>query len=325
MSNIYDLAIIGGGVAGLSAAINASSEGLKTLVVDKADHFGGQAGSATLIENFLGHPNGITGKNLISASVAQAAKFGTNFKLSCEIDHVTPILARRSLVYELHSSSSRATVARSILITAGLQWRPLNTRNGIDKHIGRGVQYGSPSLTENYSGKTIVIVGGANSAGQAAMFLAQCTNTQVILVIRVENKTGTMSHYLSERILACPNLTICTESELIDIEGEERVEGVTVLCKGEEVKFAADEVFILIGAQPRTNWINHLVEQDAAGFIKTGRDVDLHSAFYSTSQSGIFAAGDVRHRAVRRVSNAVGEGAAAINDIHNYLRSLKIK
>lgn len=325
MQHTYDLAIIGGGVAGLSAAINASSEGIKTIIVDKGS-FGGQAGSATLIENVLGYPNGVTGKELINNALAQALKFGTDFKGNFSIENLVQNL--QDLTFQLHSDEE-TVVAKSVLITAGLAWRPLETCNA-NQYIGRGVAYGSPSITDNYEGQTIAIVGGANSAGQAAMFLASCPNAKVILIVRAEKETGTMSHYLAERVTKCENLTICTEAEVMELYGEDKLESIKIVCKGETQTIQVDKLFILIGAKPRTGWLRGMLDMDAAGFIKTGRDVNRYCkinttdyGFYETALLGVFAAGDVRYGAVRRVSNALGEGASAVNDIHKYLQSLK--
>jgi thioredoxin reductase (NADPH) len=328
---IYDLAIIGGGVAGLSAAINASSEGLKTIILNKGEKWGGQAGSATLIENFIGWPDGITGANLVSLSIAQAAKFGCEFK-TFEVSHIT-LLNKKFLLTDINGQTSGDIRAKAVLITAGLEWKSLETCN-VQQFMGKGVHYGSPSLNESYDGKHIAIVGAANSAGQAAMYLSQCPKTDVTLIIRSERGTASMSQYLADRIAACPNISVCSDAEVIEAHGLDKLESISFRCQGELQNKFMDEMYILIGAKPKTGWMDGLVMKDANGFIKTGQHLfphqsgyhehDLAGAMqYQTATDGIFAAGDVRHGSVRRVANAVGEGASAINNIHKYLRSLK--
>lgn len=318
----YDLAVIGGGVAGLSAAINAASEGLKTIILEKDLYgLGGQAGSATLIENFIGYPNGVTGQELIKAAAAQASKFGVHASSYQEVNHIYK--DTDDLTFQITTKSSSSFRSKAVLITAGLQWKEL----GVDMKglIGRGIQYGSPSLTKDYSDKTVMIVGGANSAGQAAMFVANCPESKVILVMRGEEKTGTMSHYLSQRVVMCSNLSICNGAELVSVEGDTRLRKAVTCCRGELIEHEVDEIFILIGATPSTDWLPGL-SKDEQGFIKSYGNTDhLNIGFYETNVGGIFVAGDVRSGAVRRVSNAIGEGAAAVNDIHRYLKMRLIK
>lgn len=313
----YDLAIIGGGVAGFSAAINAASEGLKTIIIEKDLYgLGGQAGSATLIENVLGYPNGISGEQLIFNARLQADKFGVHGTSFQEVNHIYKDTDDQT--FQLVTKTSSCFISKAVLVTAGLEWKEL----GVDMKglLGRGIQYGSPSLNKDYGHKTIMVIGGANSAGQAAMYAASCSDSKVILVLRGEQKTGTMSHYLQQRVLNCPNLTICTQAELVSVDGDTRVREAVVMCKDEKVTYQVDEIFILIGAQPSTEWLKG-IERDEAGFIKTyGRTDHLNIGFFETNVSGLFAAGDVRSGAVRRVSNAMGEGAAAVNDIHKYLK-----
>jgi thioredoxin reductase (NADPH) len=326
MQTQFDLAIIGGGPAGLSAAINAASEGIKTVVLDKAPRFGGQAGHSSLIENYLGFPEGISGEELTRRSVQQAAKMGTQFINPFQVEYLQKVTGG----FDIHSNRTLVN-AKSVLITAGLEWKTLDALN-IGRFMGMGVEYGSPKLLEDFTGKTIAIVGGANSAGQAAMFLQSCPNCKVILIIRNEKKTGTMSYYLSKRIFHCPNITILNESEVKMCMGDIKLHSILVENKGLSKKYSVDKMYVLMGAEPHTGWLKSSdVHMNQEGFVHTGfqiwngidSDHDGKALQYETSINGIFAAGDIRAGAVRRVSNAVGEGASAVNDIHKYLQSLK--
>lgn len=315
MKKVYDLAIIGGGMAGLSAAINASAEGIKTVLLEYSSSFGGQAGSASLIENYLGFPEGVSGKKLTDISMEQAYKFGTDF---INPFHVAGITANdTNLIIE--SDDDDHVHTHSIVIASGMSWKTIEAKN-VSRFVGLGVQYGSPLINEDHSGKTIIIAGGANSAGQAAMFLSECKNCNVILLIRNASNTGTMSEYLANRVTNQKNITVCTEAEILEAKGKTSLEEVVVMCSGKEMTFKADKLYILIGGKPRTSWVDpDFIKKDEEGFIVAGN----WGVPYETNTKGIFAVGDVRSGAVRRVSNAVGEGASCINSVRSYLQLLR--
>jgi thioredoxin reductase (NADPH) len=296
MKKIYDVAIIGGGMAGLSAAINAAAEGLTTVILEHSPRF----------------PKGVSGEQLTQLSVAQARKFGTEFINPFNVDDIT-----RDADGLVISGNHDDVHARSVIVASGMSWKTIEAKN-ISRFVGSGVSYGSPSVAENYSGKTIVIAGGANSAGQAAMFLSECTDCNIILLIRNSSTTGTMSHYLAERVLSQKNITICTDAEILEGTGDLVLEKLKVKCGGEETTFDVDKLYILIGGKPNTSWI-HNDFKDKDGHLVTG----FGGLTYQTEMDGLFAVGDVRSRSVRRVSNAVGEGASVVNDIRTYLQQLK--
>lgn len=315
----YDLIIVGSGPSGLSAAINAASEGLNVVMLESKMCFGGQAGTSTLIENYLGFADGVTGRQLTNIALAQAAKFGVEFK--------APFLANQLLpagkCWQVISDEDEIIEGRSVLITAGISYKALSAKN-VSRFIGCGVSYGSPSLSENYSGRTISIVGGANSAGQAALYLSKCKDCTVNLIVRGDNLEDKMSTYLISRITKTDNIKLFTHTEVVEAIGHDSLEEITIETKGEDTTVHTDKLFILIGAKPKTVWLRDVIGLDTNGFILTGSETGLLVAGnFSTSKAGIFAAGDVRANSVKRVAAAIGEGSMAINDIHRYLSSNK--
>jgi thioredoxin reductase (NADPH) len=331
-----DIMIIGGGPAGLSAAINAASEGLSTILCDSTQRFGGQAGSSSLIENFLGFPDGVSGELLTKLAIKQAAKFNVDFKAPF---NATRIMKKSNDTFDVCSDDEEIVNCKVVLLAMGVNYKSLNARN-IARFIGCGVSYGSPSLSENYSGKIIGVIGGANSAGQAAHFLSSCIDCKVVLIIRGDKIEDKMSRYLIEKIEKSPNIEVLTHTEVIDARGGTDLEGVIIKTKDGNKDIDMERLFILIGAKPKTVWLKDVVVLDDNGFILTGNEVSHHKIWTrggrkwnkmngiykplsSETVPGIFAAGDVRASSVKRVSNAIGEGARAINDIHQYLAKWK--
>ena len=326
-SRVRDLVIVGAGPAGLAAAVYGASEGLDVLLLETFSP-GGQAGSSSKIENYLGFPAGISGNELAGRAYTQTQKFGvpmlltTGVRLTCD---------RKPYMIELEDGT--ATAARAILIVTGARYRKLPIGN-LSRFEGAGVYYGATFVEAQLcSGEEVIVVGGGNSAGQAAVFLAQSTK-HVYIVVRGSGLTETMSKYLIRRIEQTPNITLLTGTEVTDLEGGDHLEGVTwrndKSGKAEKKKIA--HIFLMTGADPNTDWLNHCVALDNKGFIKTGPDLsseDLMEAHWplsrrpyllETSLPGVFAAGDVRAGNVKRVASAVGEGSIAISFVHQFLK-----
>ena len=326
----YDLVIVGGGPAGLAAAVYGASEGLRTLMVERHAP-GGQAGLSSLIENYLGFPAGLTGADLARRAVAQAKKF--------EVEIVTPqtVTAARAedslrVVTLSDDSELRCHV---VLLATGVQWRRLDAP-GIEKLTGAGVYYGG-TVAEAFfcRNEDIYIVGGANSAGQAALHFSRYART-VTMLVREESLSEAMSRYLIEQIEGTQNITVRLRTSVVEAHGENRLEAITICdsSTGENETLRTNALFIFIGAEPQTEWLEGVVERDSHGFLLTGPDIarqrgDVHRPsnwlldrdpfWLESSVPGIFVAGDVRHGSVKRVASGVGEGATAIMFIHRYL------
>lgn len=315
-----DLVIIGSGPAGMSAAINAASEGIKCVVCESSHRLGGQAGEASLIENLFGFPEGISGEELTKRSIEQACKFGVEFRVPFNVVR----LEKLDRKWKVISDHDEEIICKCILLATGVSYR-LHEAKNISRFMGNGVSYGSPLCTENFTNKTIAVVGGANSAGQAAVYLAQQENTNVWLIVRDESFR--MSKYLVDKIHSYSNIYIKYNSQVSLVKGNSKMFAITVqenwLDLVPEVKdLPVDRMFILIGAKPKTSWLkNSGVELDIDGFIKTGSQSNKHAVRYMESTWGIFAAGDVRLGSVKRVASASGEGSRTINDINSYLKS----
>lgn len=320
-----DLIILGGGPAGLSAAINGSSEGLNVSLLDNGVQLGGQARESSAIENYPGFPEGITGNDLMGALVRQADKFSTHFL--CPVAAVD-LHRDNSSRFLIITDDGQEYVSRSILISIGLTYRRLGAR-GISQLMGRGVYYGAPIGKANGNkGFNIAVVGGANSAGQAVVNLAKNKKNNITLLIR-KTIDSQMSSYLIERIRKLENVHVCEFCEVTEVSGKYQLEGITYkqTTNGEERAYGidADYLFIYIGALPRTYWLKRHVEVDKYNFIKTWTDLEPESSKdrtvlpYETSIAGVFAAGDVRYGSVKRIASAAGEGAAALQMIHKYL------
>jgi thioredoxin reductase (NADPH) len=326
-TDFYDVVIVGGGPAGLGAAVYAASEGLRTVLVERRAT-GGQAGQSSRIDNYLGFPDGVTGAQLTDRARRQAQKFGAE------------ILTTRDVVGLDVRASSRAVrfadegqvVAHSVLLATGISYRKLDVP-GAEALTGRGVFYGS-AATEGpaCAGEDIYIVGAANSAGQAAVFLSQHAE-RVTLLVRGDSLERSMSYYLARQVDEIPNIEVRLSTEVIGVGGEDHLEQLT-LCEtraGEPETVRAGYLFVFIGAEPRTEWLEGVLGRDARGFVLTGPDLvldgqrprgwDLDRDPYHLEASvpGVFAAGDVRANSTKRVASAVGEGAMAIQLLHTYL------
>ncbi len=328
--DFYDLIIVGAGPAGLGAAVYGVSEGLKTLMIDK-EATGGQAGTSSRIENYLGFPKGLSGADLATRATAQAIRLGAEILLAREVIKVRVEDPNR---YVLLSDGTEIG-CRSLIIASGVTTRRLNAP-GIEKLIGAGVYYGA-ALTEAayYRDEHLHVIGGANSAGQGAMFFARHAS-QVSMLVRSSDLTKGMSQYLIDQIDGTDNIDVQAQTILTAAHGEERLEALTMknTDSGKEKVVDTPAVFIFIGAVPHTEMVASVVERNKAGFILTGLDLvrngkkpkgwNLRRDPYmlETSVPGIFSAGDVRQAAVRRVASAVGEGANAVSQVHQYLRSV---
>jgi len=323
----YDIAIVGGGPAGLAAAVYGASEGLKTVMVE-SEAPGGQAGLSSRIENYLGFPSGLSGGDLARRAVTQARRFG--------VEIVSPQEATRVRVdgpYRYIQLSDGAEIScHSLLLAMGVQWRKLNVP-GMDRLQGAGVYYGAAS-TEALScrDEDVYIIGGANSAGQAAMHFARYAR-RVVMLVRSPSLAATMSQYLIDQIRQTENIQLEFNSRVIAVHGEDRLRSISVACdtSGETQEIPATALFIFIGAEPRTAWLDGVIERDSRGFIVTGPDL-LHDGkppkgwtlerdpgLLETNVPGIFAVGDVRHGSIKRVASGVGEGSVAIQFVHQYL------
>jgi len=323
----YDVIIIGAGPAGLACALYCSTEGLRTILVER-EAAGGQAGLSSRIENYLGFPSGLSGADLARRGVSQVKRFGT--EVLAPVEAVSLSLDGEYKVVKL--SNGRELLGHSVVIAAGVQWRRLDIP-GIDKLTGAGVYYGAAN-TEALSckGEDVYIIGGANSAGQAAVHFSGLARS-VSMLVRAESLSKSMSHYLVERIKTISNITVEPFTEVIEVHGEDRLSGLTIRhhdTKTTEQR-PAGAVFIFIGAEPHTEWLAGTVCRDGKGFLTTGRNLlrdgkrppgwtlDRDPSLLETSVPGVFAVGDVRDGAVRRVANSVGEGSIVLYFIQQYL------
>lgn len=312
-----DLVIIGGGPAGLSAAVTASSEGLATTVLDSAQKFGGQAGTSTMIENYIGFPQGITGEQLTAAMIEQARKFNVELVAPAR---VYGIQRRGDRHLTVKTDNGENFSAPAVMLASGVQYRKIAATNLTD-FLGRGVSYGSPSLASNFEGKQLYIIGGANSAGQAALHLSRSGSCEVHLLIRGQLRDK-MSDYLIREIQAHSNIHIHEGCELEAVEGQEVITAVTVRTRDNTMwRAPADRLFILAGAVPKVHWLPVAVLRDTYGFPITGGSGRLP---HESSIPGIFIAGDVRSGSVKRCASAIGEGATTVAEIHEYLKQERL-
>ncbi len=326
----YDLAIIGAGPAGLAAAVYAASEGLHTILVER-EAAGGQAGTSSRIENYLGFPNGLTGADLSRRAVAQARRFGVELITTEEAAGIRAEDAYRFV----RLSSGKEISCHALLIATGVTVRRLEAP-GIDALTGAGVYYGAALTEANaYKGQDVFIVGGANSAGQAAVYFSRFARSVTILV-RGDSIGSGMSNYLVDQIAATPNIQVMTNAEVIAATGSQSLETALVKNRetGEARSFPISAMFIFIGAVPHAELVKDLVKTDSAGFILTGPDIERNGRWsetwplkrepylLETSLPGVFAAGDVRHGSVKRIASAVGEGSISVAMVHQYLRTV---
>jgi thioredoxin reductase (NADPH) len=326
----YDLIIVGAGPAGLAAAVYGASEGLNTLVIEQQAP-GGQAGMSSRIENYLGFPGGLSGSELARRAVTQARRFGVEILTAQKVVELVADGPSRTVKL----ADGKELGCRALLIATGVSYRQIKAK-GIEKLTGAGVYYGSAmSEGESARGKDVFIVGGANSAGQAAMYFSRFAK-RVVILVRGESLSSSMSRYLIDQIEATDNIQVWTYKEVKETIGTDRLQKLVLLCSDtqttETVK--ANALFIFIGAQPRTDWLGNLVARDEHGFILSGPDIPRHSKIpagtsqdrlpflLETSLPGVFVAGDARHGSVKRVASAVGEGSMAVMYIHRYLNSV---
>jgi thioredoxin reductase (NADPH) len=305
-AEMFDVVIVGAGPAGLAAAVYASSEGLRALVVER-ESIGGQAGSSTRIRNYLGFSRGLSGAELAQRAYQQAWVFGATFLVT---QYVSELRANGD-GYVVTLSGGTEVHGRSVVLAMGVEYRMLDIP-GIGQLVGRGVYYGSsPSEAQLFTDQSVYIVGGANSAGQAAVHLARYAR-QVTLLVRGASLSSTMSRYLIDEIDGNEKIEIAVSTEVAAVVGEERLERLRLRRGNEDVEVPADALFILIGAAPNTDWLPPEIERDELGFVVTHMD-------YATTLPGVFAIGDVRAGSVKRVASAVGEGSVVIQHVHRYL------
>jgi thioredoxin reductase (NADPH) len=326
-TNFYDLAIVGGGPAGLAAAVYGASEGLHTVMIER-EAPGGQAGMSSRIENYLGFPTGLSGGDLARRAVVQAKRFGVEILSPQEA-----IGIRTEGSYRIIKLADGNEIScHALMIATGVQWRRLDAP-GVDRLQGAGIYYGG-GATEALScqGEIVYVIGGANSAGQAAMNFAKYAE-KVVIVVRGNSLSSTMSQYLIDQIKEVPNIQLWANASVAEAHGATHLEEISFLCSDTNKieRVPATAMFIFIGALPRTDWLAGVVERDERGFILTGPDLirdgqrpkgwnlDRDPFLLETNVPGLFAVGDVRHGSVKRVASGVGEGSVAVQFIHQYL------
>ncbi len=328
--SLYDVVIIGAGPAGLAAAVYGSSEGLKTLLVEKRAP-GGQAGTSSRIENYLGFPNGLSGADLTRRAISQAKRLGAEFLAPAE---VTDICMQDG--YKILTMSDGSKIrTRSIVIATGVNYRKLEA-TGVDNFTGAGVYYGAATTEANScQDQDVFVVGGGNSAGQGAMYLANFAR-QVYIVVRKPDLSSSMSQYLIDQINKTDNITVLGETEVVEACGDGHLERIVTenVTTNEREQRDAGGLFIFIGNRPYTDWIQSDILKDKRGFVETGKDLSRHPEFkklwklerepflLETSTPGVFAAGDVHAGAMNRVASAVGEGSMSIKLVHEYLATV---
>jgi thioredoxin reductase (NADPH) len=322
-----DVVVVGAGPAGLAAAVYGASEGLKTVVVER-EAPGGQAGLSARIENYLGFPGGLSGADLTRRAVAQARRFGAEILAPQEAMRV-----RAEDPYRIVKLADGAELScQCLLIASGVQWRKLDVP-GMDRLQGAGVYYGAgPLEAAGCKGEDVYVIGGANSAGQAALNFARYAR-RVTILCRAPSLEAGMSQYLVDEINRTPNISVATQTHVVEVHGQDRLEAISIACgpTGGVETMPATGVYVFIGAEPRTDWLEGFVERDARGFVLTGPDLirdgkpprswplDRDPTLLEASMPGVFAVGDVRHGSVKRVASSVGEGSIAIQFVHQYL------
>ncbi|WP_042364157.1 FAD-dependent oxidoreductase [Streptacidiphilus neutrinimicus] len=326
-ADFYDLVIVGGGPAGLGAAVYGASEGLRTVLIER-EATGGQAGQSSRIENYLGFPDGVSGAQLTDRARRQAAKFGAELLTAAKVTGLEVHGAARTLRF----ADGSAVSAHAVILATGVSYRQLDAP-GVAELTGSGVYYGS-ALTEAAAcaGQDVYIVGGANSAGQAAMFLSRRARS-VTLLVRASQLAASMSYYLLQRVEEAPEISVRTDTVVEAVHGKEHLEGLTLRNRatGASETVDAQWMYVFIGAAPLTDWLGATVLRDSRGFVLTGPDLtadgrppagwelDRPPYHLETSVPGVFAAGDVRAESAKRVASAVGEGAMAVMLAHRYL------
>ncbi|WP_296718097.1 cyclic nucleotide-binding domain-containing thioredoxin-disulfide reductase [Erythrobacter sp.] len=313
----YDLLIVGGGPAGVAAAVYAGSEGIGALVIEDTA-VGGQAGTSSRIENYMGFPTGISGTDLTFRGQVQAMKFGTRFVMP---RRVAALSRREDGAFCATLDDGDELCARALLVATGVQYRRLPL-DRLEELEGAGIFYSATEMEARFCSQTeAVVIGGGNSAGQAAMFLSRAA-AHVHLVVRGSSLAASMSSYLSQRLEADPRVTIHYHSEVTALHGDTWLDAVTLKTKDSERRIATRALFIMIGAAPNTGWLSGLAETDAKGFVLTGAAAG-QADDYATTARGIFAVGDVRAGSVKRVASAVGEGSVVVSRIWQYLEDTR--
>jgi thioredoxin reductase (NADPH) len=327
--DFYDLIIVGGGPAGLGAAVYGASEGLRTVLIERRA-IGGQAGQSSRIENYLGFPDGVSGSQLTERARRQAGKFDAEVLTTRDVVGLSAQGGARVVRFGDGAELS----AHAVIIATGVSYRPL-LAPGVAELTGRGVYYGSAATeAAACAGTDVYIVGGANSAGQAAMFFCRQARS-VTLVVRGDSLERSMSYYLIQQLRAIDNIEVRTGTEVVEAHGEKHLEALT-LCDSKQARritVPAEHMFVFIGAEPRTEWLDGAINRDPRGFVYTGPDLlesgrrpvgwdrDRDPYYLECSVPGVFAAGDVRANSVKRVASAVGEGAMAVTLVHKYLEA----
>ncbi len=331
----YDVAIVGGGPAGLAAAVYGASEGLRTLLVERTA-WGGQAGTSSRIENYLGFPGGLSGEELSEKATQQALRLGAELLVTRSARALKSAEPGAPHALELEDGSD--IFARSVIVATGVEWRRLDVP-GMDRLVGHGVYYGAARAEGlRLRGQSVHLIGGGNSAGQAAMMFANYAES-VTMLVRGPSVADSMSQYLVDQLATKGNVTIETEVEVVEVEGEDSLQAIHVLRKAarQPERIPSDGVFVFIGARAETSWLPEDVIRDRWGYVCTGRDVVDQLAerrpatwplardpyLLETSVPGILAAGDVRHGSIKRVASGVGEGSMAIAVVHQYLAELR--
>ena len=325
--DLYDVAIVGAGPAGLAAAVYASSEGLRTLLVERRAP-GGQAGMSSRIENYLGFPRGVSGTELTRRALIQARRLGAEFIVPLEITG----LRLEGGYKRLQAGAERELVAKAVLVVTGMTYRELDVP-GVREHTGAGIYYGAsaPEAQACYGG-TVLVIGGGNSAGQCALHVARFAK-KVMLVARRPALEETMSRYLTDQLKEVANIELCLSTVLSCVDGDGRVERAVLksVDTGATSSVPVEAIFVMIGTRPHTEWLPEEVLRDPNGFVLAGRELAATEAFrrvwkesrdplpLETSVPGVFAAGDVRAGAINRVASAVGEGALAVRLVHDYM------
>jgi thioredoxin reductase (NADPH) len=323
-----DVVIVGGGPAGLAAAVNTASEGLRTIVVER-EAIGGQAGTSSLIRNYLGFPRGISGAELAQRAYDQAWLFDAKFVFARKAKRLRTAGADRIL----QLADGTEIRARTVIIATGAHYRRVGIES-LERFVGANFFYSVPADALFMKGKDAVVIGGGNSAGQAATHLAKYAR-RVLLLVRGESLTQTMSDYLLQLLEHLPNVEIRLHTELVSGDGDGKLQNLTFRCRntGRAETVTDHVVFAQIGAQPHTRWLADQVARDEHGFIYTGTDAeaalgrqlgDRRIGRFETSLPGVFAVGDVRHGSVKRVASAAGEGAMVVQAVHDYLASLTL-
>ena len=314
---VFDVAVVGAGPSGLAAAVYAASEGLTTIVLERLAP-GGQAGTSSKIENYLGFPTGVSGQALAGRAQVQAQKFGARLAIARQVEGIdcgaTP--------YRLRLEDGSALQARAIVVATGARYRKLDVP-GYERFEGQGIHYAATGMEAQLcGGGEVVVVGGGNSAGQAAVFLSRSV-AHVHILVRAEGLAATMSDYLVQRITCSEKITLHPHTEITALDGDEVLRQVTWTNRdtGESETHDITSVFVMIGAAPNSEWLRDCLELDDKGFVRTGRDADgkpLASTF-ATTKPGIYAVGDVRSGSVKRVASGVGEGSVVVQAVHEFL------